>query len=124
MNSIKRVKHAVYDLKYRFVWVPKYRRQVLQGEVAKGLKQVFKGIAERYELEIDTMEVMEDHVYLFVSSPPEYSPSHVLGVLKSVSAREVLRRYPEVKERLWGGELWSDGYFVRSVGDEVTADVI
>ena len=92
--------------------------------MAEGLKEVFEGIAERYELEIDTMEVMADHVHIFVSSPPRYSPSEVVQLLKSISAREVFRRYPGVKEQLWGGELWNDGYFVRSVGDEVTAEVI
>ena len=124
MSPIRRAKHAVYDLKYHFVWIPKYRKLVLKGPVAESLKQIFHGIAERYELEIDTLEVMPDHVHLFVLVPPKYSPSHVVQVLKSVSAREVFQRHPALREELWGGELWSDGYFVRSVGDEVTADVI
>jgi len=124
MSPVKRAKHAVYDLKYHFVWIPKYRKLVLKGPVAESLKQIFHGIAERYELEIDTLEVMPDHVHLFVLVPPKYSPSHVVQVLKSVSAREVFQRHPALREELWGGELWSDGYFVRSVGDEVTADVI
>jgi len=124
MSPVKRAKHAVYDLKYHFVWIPKYRKLVLKGPVAESLKQIFHGIAERYELEIDTLEVMPDHVHLFVLVPPKYSPSHVVQVLKSVLAREVFQRHPALREELWGGELWSDGYFVRSVGDEVTADVI
>jgi len=64
MGEVKRAKHAVYDLKYHFVWVPKYRKLILQGEVAEGLKEVFEGIAERYGLEIDVMEVMGDHVHV------------------------------------------------------------
>jgi len=124
MSVVKRTKHAVYDLKYHFVWVPKYGKVIVRGEVAEELKEVFEGIAERYELEIDTMEVMEDHVHIFVSSPPRYSPSEVVQILKSVSAREVFRRYPGLREQLWGGELWNDGYFMRSVGDEVTAEAI
>ena len=124
MSSVKRAKHAVYDLKYHFVWVPKYRKLVLQDSVAQSLKEIFQGIAERYELEIDTLEVMPDHVHLFLSAPPRYSPSRVAQILKSVSARELFRRHPKLVEQLWGGELWSDGYFVRSVGDQVTAAVI
>ena len=124
MSLVKRAKHAVYDLKYHFVWIPKYRKLVLKGPVAESLKAIFYGIAERYELEIDTLEVMSDHVHMFLIVPPKYSPSHVVQILKSVSARELFSRHPELKEELWGGELWSDGYFVRSVGDEVTADVI
>ena len=124
MSFVKRAKHAVYDLKYHFVWIPKYRKLVLKGPVAESLKTIFYGIAERYELEIDTLEVMSDHVHMFLIVPPKCSPSHVVQILKSVSARELFSRHPELREELWGGELWSDGYFVRSVGDEVTADVI
>jgi len=124
MSSVKRASHSVYDLKYHFVWVPKYRKLVLQEPLAQGLKEIFSGIAERYELEIDTMEVMPDHVHLFMMAPPRYSPSRVVQIMKSISARQMFRRYPKLREQLWGGEMWSDGYFVRSVGDRVTADVI
>jgi len=124
MSFVKRAKHAVYDLKYHFVWIPKYRKLVLKGPVAASLKTVFYDIAERYELEIDTLEVMSDHVHLFLIAPPKYSPSQVVQILKSISARELFSRHPELRKELWGGELWSNGYFVRSVGDEVTADVI
>ena len=124
MSAVNRAKHAVYDLKYHFVWIPKYRKLILRGSVAESLKAIFFGIAERYELEIDTLEVMPDHVHLFLMAPPKCSPSHVVQVLKSVSARELFKQHPELRETLWGGELWSNGYFVRSVGDEVTADVI
>ena len=124
MSSVKRGKHAVYDLKYHFVWVPKYRKVVLQGPVGDSLKDIFQGIAERYEFEIDTLEVMADHIHLFLLAPPKYSPSQVVQIIKSISARELFRSHPELREELWGGELWGDGYFVRSVRDEVTADVI
>jgi len=92
--------------------------------VPESLKTIFYGIAERYELEIDMLELMSDHVHMFLIVPPKYSPSRVVQILKSVSARELFSRHPELREELWGGELWSDGYFVRSVGNEVTADVI
>ena len=124
MSSVKRAKHAVYDLKYHFVWVPKYRKLVLQGPVAEKLKEIFHGIAERYGFEIDTMEVMCDHVHLFLLVPPKYSPSQVVQIIKSISARELFRSHPKLREELWGGELCGDGYFVRSVGDEVTSEVI
>ena len=124
MSPVKRTRHAVYDLKYHIVWVPKYRKIVLQGSVAKRLKEVFQGIAERYEFEIDTMEVMEDHVHLFLSAPPRYAPAGIVQIMKSISAKMVFREFPEIKEQLWGGELWSNGYFVRSTGDKVTSEVI
>ena len=73
--GIRRTKHAVYDLKYHLVWIPKYRKHVLSNEVSKHLKEVFKQIAEGYGFKIDIMEVMEDHVYIFVEVPPRYSPA-------------------------------------------------
>jgi putative transposase len=124
MSPIRRTSHAVYDLKYHMVWAPKYRKMVLRGELAKRLKGAFQEIAERYEFEIDAMEVNEDHVHLFLSAPPRYSPAQVVQILKSISARMVFKEFPKIKRQLWGGELWNDGYFVRSVGDKVTSEII
>lgn len=73
---------------------------------------------------MDTMEIAPDHVHLFVSFPPRYSIANVVGKLKSISASVIFREFPEVKHQLWGGEFWEDGYFVRTVGDNVTAEVI
>ena len=122
--GVRRTKHAVYDLKYHLVWIPKYRKDVLSGEVSRYLKEVFQQISEEYEFRIDTMEVMEDHVHIFVEVPPRCSPARAVQILKSVSAREVFKKFPKLRKQLWAGELWSDGYFVRSVGDKVTADII
>ena len=92
--GVRRTKHAVYDLKYHLVWIPKYRKHVLSGEVSEHLQKVFQRIAEEYELRIDTMEVMEDHVHIFVEVPPRYSPAQIVQILKSVSAREVFKKFP------------------------------
>lgn len=96
----------------------------MRGDLAKRLKVVFQEIAERYEFEIDTMEVQGDHVHLFLSAPPRYSPARVVQIMKSISAKIIFEEFPEVRKQLWGGEFWSDGYFVRSVGDKVTSEVI
>jgi len=122
--GIRRTKHAVYDLKYHLVWIPKYRKHILDKEVSDYIKTIFNKIAEEYGFGIDTMEVMEDHVHVFVEVPPRYSPAQVVQIMKSISAREVFRQFPELRKQLWAGELWNDGYFVRSVGDKVTADII
>jgi putative transposase len=81
MSPIKRTSHAVYDLKYHMVWVPKYRKMILRGELAKRLKTTFQEISERYEFEIGTMEVKDDHVHLFLSAPPRYSPARVVQII-------------------------------------------
>ena len=70
------------------------------------------------------MEISGDHVHIFTSIPPKYSVGAIVRVLKCVSAKEIFLQYPEVKRELWGGEFWEDGYFVRTVGDKVTSDVI
>ena len=122
--GIRRTKHAVYELKYHLVWVPKYRAEVLDDEVARYVKEVFEQIAQEYEFQIDTMEVMADHVHMFIEAPPSYAPAKVVQILKSISAREVFRKFPKMRKAMWSGMIWGDGYFVRSVGDKVTADVI
>jgi putative transposase len=122
--GIRRTKHAVYDLKYHLVWIPKYRKRILDKEVTDYLKEVFKQIAVEYGFKIDTMEVMEDHVHIFTEVPPRYSPAEVVQIMKGVSAREVFKKFPRLRKELWSGELWNDGYSVRSVGDKVTADII
>ena len=122
--GLRRTKHAVFDIKYHLVWVPKYRKHILVDEVAQYTKEVFQQIADEYGFWIDTMEVMEDHVHVFIEVPPKYSPAEVVQILKSISARQVFKKFRKLRKQLWSGKLWSDGYFARSVGDKVTADII
>jgi putative transposase len=122
--GIKSTKAAVYDLKYHLVWIPKYRKKILSREITEYLKEIFEKIAQEYEFEIDTVGIKEDHVHIFMGAPPRYSPAELVQIMKSISAREVFKKYPKLREQLWAGELWNDGYFVRSVGDNVIADII
>ncbi|MBI2850350.1 MAG: IS200/IS605 family transposase [Chloroflexi bacterium] len=122
--GIRRTKHVVYDLKYHLVWVPKYRAHILGNEVGQYVKEVFRQIAEEYDFNIDTMEIMEDHVHVFIEAPPSYAPARIVQMLKSISAREVFKKFPNMRKAMWSGMIWEDGYFVRSVGDKVTAEVI
>jgi putative transposase len=96
----------------------------LGGEVRKYLKEVFEEIAEEYEFRIITAEIMEDHVHVLVEVPPRYSPSEVVQVIKNISARELFKKFPKIKKLMWSGKIWNEGYFVRSIGDKVTAEVI
>ena len=122
--AIRRTAHAVYDTKYHLVWAPKYRKWIKREDIRDRVKEVFDEIAERHEFEIQEVRVAPDHVHIFLSFPPRYSIAHVVGVLKSITAAEVFEKLPEVKRELWGGEFWEDGYFARTVGDKVTADLI
>ena len=122
--ELKRTSHAVYDTKYHLVWTPKYRRWVLRGDIREEAERIFEEISANHGFEIDTMEVADDHVHIFLSFPPRYSIARVVGMLKSISASAIFKELPEVKKELWGGEFWEDGYFARTVGDKVTAETI
>lgn len=122
--GIRRTKHAVYDCKYHMVWTPKYRKQILNDEMRGYLEEVFQHIAEEYECSIGTMEVMEDHVHIFLEVTPRYALAEVVQIIKSISAGEIFKKYPNLRKQLWAHELWNDGYFIRSVGDKVTAEII
>jgi putative transposase len=98
MSPIKRTSHALYDLKCHVVWAPKHRKIVLTGDFAKTLKLPFQELTDSYEFEVDRMEVNEDHVHLFFSAPPRYSPAQVVQILKSVSARMIFQRIPKDQE--------------------------
>ena len=120
----RRAAHSAYDTAYHLVWSPKYRKGILTGALAKRVEELFREIGEAHDITIEEMEVSVDHVHIFCSFPPRYAIAQVVGRLKSLSARAVFKEFPSIKRRLWGGELWEDGYFVRTVGDKVTAEVI
>ena len=122
--GLLRTSHAVYDTKYHLVWAPKYRKWILRGEIQVRVKEIFHEVSEHHGFLIDTLEVAPDHVHIFLSFPPRYSISKVVGMLKSISASVIFKEHPEVKNQLWGGEFWEDGYFARTVGDKVTAEVV
>ena len=122
--AIKKTSHAVYDTRYHMLWAPKYRKWILSGDIRIRAGELFKEIAENHEFEIEEMKIAEYHVHLFLSFPPRYSITKVVGILKSITASEIFDEFPRVKKELWGGEFWEDGYFARTVGDRVTAKEI
>jgi len=122
MGKVKATPHAVYNINYYLVWIPKYRKSILRGEMKGRLKEIFSEIAEQYEFEIEEMSVQKDHVHLFVSAPPRYSPASLVNILKSISSRKMMEEFPRLKRHLWLGKLWARGYYVGTSGDKVTAE--
>lgn len=114
----------MYDTRYHVVWAPKYRKWVLQGAIRERVRELFGEIAAHHGFEMEELEGDKDHVHLFLRFPPRYSISAVGRLLNVVSAKEIRDEFPEVRKQLWGGEFWEDGYFIRTVGDKVTAEVI
>ncbi len=101
---------------YHLVCPSKYRKIVFTREVEEELKKICLEIADRYEIEFLEIGTDNDHVHFLVQSVPMYSPTKIVRTIKSITARELFKRMPEVKKKLWGGEFWSKGYFVNTVG--------
>ena len=116
--------HTRYELKYHFVWCPKYRKIALGGDIGHYVEKLLYEIAERYEFVIIEKAVMPDHVHIFVSAAPEVSPATIAQTIKSITAKKVFERFPGIKKILWGGALWERGYFVMSSGTGTTDEMI
>ena len=124
MSHLVRKRHNVSILLYHIVCPAKYRRIVFSEDVDQVLKAVCLDIAQRYELVFLEIGTDRDHVHFLVQSVPSYSPTKIVQISKSLTAREVFARVPEVKKKLWGGEFWSDGYYVSTVGQHGTETTI
>jgi REP element-mobilizing transposase RayT len=115
--------HNVSVLLYHFVCPAKYRKVIFSKAVDQTLKEICLEIEKRYEVHFLEIGTDKDYVHFLVQSVPTKSASVIIRMVKSIIAREVFRKHPEVKEKLWGGEFWTDGYFVNSVskfGDETS----
>jgi len=109
-------RHNVSVLLYHLVCPAKYRRVVFSSEVDELLKETCLEISKRFEITFLEIGTDRDHVHFLVQSVPMLSPKRIVQIIKSITAREIFRACPEVKKQLWGGELWSNGYFVSTVG--------
>jgi REP element-mobilizing transposase RayT len=116
--------HNVFVLMYHLVCAAKYRRVVMSERVDEVLKEVCLEIEKRWEVLFLEIGVDGDHAHFLVQSVPAYSPSRIAQMVKSVTAREVFAKVPEVKKKLWGGEFWGKGYFVNTVGQHGSEKVI
>ena len=109
-------RHNKSLLLYHIVCPAKYRRKVFTEEVAETLKEVCIGIDERYEIHFVEIGVDEEHVHFLVQSVPILSPRDIVQTIKSITGKEIFKRHPKVKELLWGGNFWTSGYYVNTVG--------
>ncbi len=118
--------HCRFNLKYHLVWIPKYRRRILVDRLAVRLSQILLQIAREYQLKIIAHEVMPDHVHVLVEAPTKYSPAQIVGYFKGISSRLLQKDFPdEIKRFIWKkGTLWARGYYIASVADNVTTEVV
>ncbi len=125
MDRLEKSAHKVFRLKYHFVFCVKYRKDLFLAEkYMETFKVVCKGMEGRYSMESETMGFDEDHGHFMLKSLPKYSPSQLFRVVKSVTATQLFKLHPDLKEELWGGEFWSDGCYVRTIGEGVNAEII
>jgi putative transposase len=122
--ALRRGAHHVYDCWYHLVWTPKRRRPVLIGRVASRLNEMFIEMGQEYDITVEQAHIGEDHVHLYVSFPPRLSISRVVNILKSLTAIQVFREFPELRFRMRDNKLWEEGYFARTVGSGVDDSVV
>ena len=117
-NQYNTLNHCKFLLQYHIIWCPKFRFNVLKNGVDESLKDILLKISNRYGYEIKEMEIMPDHIHIFISTKPTVAPSDVVRTLKSISAIELFKQYPELKKFYSRrGSLWSKGYFASSIGN-------
>ncbi|MFQ5352129.1 MAG: IS200/IS605 family transposase [Candidatus Binatia bacterium] len=126
MRQVGSLSHTRWECKYHVVFIPKYRRQVLFGQIRRELGEVFRRLAERKESTVEEGHVMGDHVHMMLSIPPKYAVSQVVGFIKGKSAIHIARVYSERKRNYVGQHFWARGYFVSTVGrdEEVIREYI
>jgi putative transposase len=121
MNDILSLSHAVWDCKYHIVWIPKYRRKILYGELRKNLGEMFRGLARQKESRVLEGHLMADHVHMFISIPPKYAVAQVVGFIKGKSAIHIARTYGGRKKNFVGEHFWARGYYVSTAGKDEQA---
>ena len=103
---------------YHFVWIPKYRHKVFIEPYRGKLKDIIQKIGYDYNIEIVELEIPVDHIHMVVRSEPKVSPSQIMQIIKSISARKFFSLCPEIKKKyFWGGKLWTQSYFVETIGN-------
>ena len=115
--EVKYACHCSYRIRYHMVFVIKYRKELIDNEIKNCLVTIFRGIEERYFLKFHAIGTDENHLHILVEGPPRYSPSQVMQICKSITATQLFKQLPHVKDELWGGHFWTEGGHIDTVGD-------
>ena len=116
MNDEQSLSHTSWECKYHIVWIPKYRKKVLYGELRRYIGALLRDLAQQRECEIEEGHLMVDHVHILISVPPKYSVSQVMGFIKGKSAISIARTYMGRKKNFTGMNFWARGFHVSTVG--------
>ena len=121
MYQPERLNHTTWDCKYHIVWIPKYRRKLLYGDLRRYLGEIFRELSMQKESSVVEGHLMADHVHMVVSIPPKYAVSQVVGFVKGKSAIHIARTFSGHKRNFTGQNFWARGYFVSTVGKDEQA---
>lgn len=116
MDNYRSLSHSKWECKYHVVFIPKYRRKVLYGQLRRELGEVFRRLSEQKGSRIEEGHLMPDHVHMMISIPPKFAVSQVVGYIKGKSAIHIARVYGERRRNYVGHHFWARGYFVSTVG--------
>ena len=122
--AVIRTHHNVYNTHYHIVFPVKYRKALLQGDIPLAINALAEEIAIRYDIEFEKIGYDQDHIHILASFPPKYSGSQVVGIFKSITARQLFKQFPLLKQDLWGGEFWSDGFYMATVSERGNWSVV
>ena len=123
MEEYRRSTHTVFRIQYHFVFVTKYRKQVLRGEIGQELRDLIRRVCRTMDVEILAGHVRPDHVHLLLSVPPHLAPSRVMQAVKGKTSHKLLSDWKRLRKEFWGRHLWARGYFVASSGN-ITEEII
>ena len=116
--SIVKSNHCVFDTHYHIVFPVKYRKALLVPTITEAIREISMSISERYDIWFEQLGCDEDHIHILCSFHPKYSGSDIVRTFKSITSRELFKQFPELRKELWGGEFWSDGYFMSTVSEK------
>ena len=123
MKHYRKTSHTVYDIKYHLVWITKYRKKILKGELANRVRELIREVCKANEVEIIKGHVSVDHVHLFVSVPPHISVSKLMQYIKGKSSRKVMSEFKTISKMYWGRHFWGRGYFSTTSGN-ITDEIV
>ena len=117
MRGLKSTAQTRYDLRYHFVFVPRYRKRILSGKLKTRLEGMIKFAAQVNEWEIFELAIQTDHVHLYMGAAPKWAPSEIMKIIKGGTSNKIRELFPDLDEIYWGATFWCDGFFVKSSGE-------
>ena len=125
MRAVKTTEHNAYQIHYHFITPVKYRKAIFGCfDREQTIRIVSKEIEERYSFVFEKVGIDTNHVHYIINVAPKFSPSEIIRITKSIMAKELFKRHPDLRRELWGGELWTDGFYAATIGEGGNLDVI